>query len=267
MIFHYLQGCFGSRRGDASVKAYFEKKQIPVSIGYYKAEGRWIRYLETGTPDKPLVLWVHGAPGAASAFLHFLSDKDLLATAHMISVDRPGFGYSSFGDTVVSLERQAAMLYPLLKKNQSEKLPVLAGHSYGGTIVGRMAMDFPDEIGALVMVAPAVDPRIEKIFRVSYPADCWMFRPLVPTCLRVTNEEKLGHVSQLYRMLPLWKKIVAAVTIIHGEKDKIAPVENVSFLQSSLTHARVKTIVNPHGGHLLPWETPQVMKEAVMSYL
>lgn len=267
MIFHYLQGCFFSRRDDASIKKYFDKKYISFKIGYYKSDGRWIRYLETGDDTQPLVLFVHGAPGSSNAFLHFLSDGDLLNQAHMISVDRPGYGYSGFGSAVISLRRQAAIIHPLLEKNNSDKRPILVGHSYGGTIIARMAMDYPDEVGALVMAAPAVDPRLEKIFRISYPADWIIFRWLIPACLRVTNQEKLGHIPELNRMLPLWEKITTPVTVIHGAKDWIAPVENAAFLQKQLKQTSVRLIIRPDLDHLVPWEDPGSMKEAIKAYL
>ncbi len=267
MILHYLQGCFGYRKDNQAIARYFHQKQVRCSIGYYKVSNYWIRYLETGDHTKPLVIFVHGAPGSSNAFLHFMCDEELLGKAHMISVDRPGYGYSGFGNTVVSLEQQAAMLRPLLHKTQAGRLPILAGHSYGGTIVARMAMDYPAEVGALVMAAPAADPRLEKIFGISYPADWFLLKKLVPTCLRVTNEEKLGHVAQLNRMLPLWKNIRAPATVIHGKKDKIAPVGNADFIQKQISNAPVEMIIAPELGHLLPWRSPGLIKEAIKKYL
>lgn len=267
MIFHYLQGCFWSRKNNRAIKKYFNNKHIPFKIGYYKFNNRWIRYLETGDDSKPLVLFVHGAPGSSNAFLPFLSDHDLLSQAYMISVDRPGFGYSGFGNTVTSLKEQAAMIRPLLDKNNSGRLPVLVGHSYGGTIIARMAIDYPNEVGALVMAAPAVDPRLEKIFPISYPADWAIFRWLLPTCLRVTNQEKLGHIPELNRMLSLWENVTSPVTVIHGVKDWIAPVENATFLQKQLKKTSVKLIIRPDLNHLVPWKDSNVMKEAIKAYL
>lgn len=224
-------------------------------------------YLETGDDRKPLVLFVHGAPGSSNAFLSFLSDPVLLEQAYMIAVDRPGFGYSGFGKTVTSLKVQAAMIHPLLEKNNADRCPILVGHSYGGTIIGRMAIDYPDEVGALVMAAPAVDPRLEKVFPISYPADWALFRWLLPTCLRVTNQEKLGHIPQLNRMLSLWDQVTAPVTVIHGGKDWIASVENATFLQKQIRKASVRLVIQPDLDHLIPWEAPELIKEAIKAYL
>lgn len=267
MFLHYLQGCFASRKNNEQIKRYFRRRQVPVKISYYKVADRWMRYLETGDATKPLVLFVHGAPGSANAFLHFLSDPALLASAHMIAIDRPGYGYSEFGRQEISLQRQAALLQPLLLKNNASVRPLLVGHSYGGTIIARMAMDYADEVGALLMLAPAVDPRLEKIFRVSYLADVFPFRQLTPTCLRVTNQEKLAHVSELYRMLPLWPRISVPVTVVHGQKDWIAPVGNTIFLEQQLMHTSLKTLMPPGLGHLIPWEAPETVKELVVNYV
>lgn len=267
MILHYLQGCFGFRKSDASIAKYFNKRGVPFNIGYYKAKNRWIRYVETGDITKPLVLFVHGAPGSASSFIHFLSDHTLLSQAHIISVDRPGFGYSGFGNAIISLEQQCAMIRLLLKKKQSKNLPVLVGHSYGATLIARFAMDYPEEVGALLMIAPAVDPRLEKIFPVSYPADMMIFKWLIPTCLRVTNEEKLGHIAQLHRMLPFWRDILAPVTVIHGAKDILAAVENADFIQQKAENAHVRLVKEPGLNHLIPWERPDLVINAIKTYL
>jgi pimeloyl-ACP methyl ester carboxylesterase len=61
-----------------------------------------------------------------------------------------------------SLRMQSACLAPLLRLGKSAKKPILVGHSLGGPVAARLAMDYPDEVGGLILVAPSIDPELEK---------------------------------------------------------------------------------------------------------
>ncbi|MEM9673374.1 MAG: alpha/beta hydrolase [Bacteroidota bacterium] len=259
--------CGQFRTSNEKLYQQFEAEPVSLQIKEYQFEEHAIRYLETGSDDKPLVLFVHGAPGSADAFVDFLKDSVLTKNAHLISVDRPGYGYSGFGNTMVSIERQAAALKYLLEQNKAQPKPILVGHSFGGPIVARIAMDYPDLVGALILAAPAVDPANEKIWWVSYPADWKLFRWMVPRSWRVTNDEKLAHIEELKKMQPLWSKVIVPTTIIHGEKDKLVPIENAYFAQEQLVNAPVTAVFEPEMNHLIPWNRPDLIKDAILGYL
>lgn len=269
MIAHYIRSFLLPRQSNETISKYFSKKHIPFKIGHYKADGRWVRYLETGDNTKPLVLFLHGAPGSCSVFLPFLSDSSLLKEVHMIAIDRPGYGYSCFGESIVSVKQQAALIRPVLKKNNAgkDKLPILVGHSYGATIAVRMAMDYPADTGPLILLAPPVNPAIEKIYKASYLANYSLFKKLLPTALRVTNDEKMAHVAELNKMLTYWHTVKNPVTVIHGCEDHTVPVENAVFLEKQLMHTSFKSIAPPDLSHLIPWEKPDLIKKEIKNYL
>lgn len=245
----------------------FEEEKVELTISEYRYNERTIRYLETGSNTKPLVVFVHGAPGSADAFLDFLQDSTLRSQVYLIAPDRPGYGYSGFGNTVVSIKEQAEALKPLLELNRSQKKPILVGHSFGGPIVARLAMDYPKLVGAVILAAPAVDPSNEKIWWVSYPADWKIFRWMVPRSWRVTNDEKLAHVAELEKMKPDWPRITAPTTIIHGEKDKLVPIENAYYAEHQLINSEVKMMIESEANHLIPWNRPELIKNAILHYL
>ncbi len=262
-----VSSCFTFRMSEKEIYKHFENTSLQPELKRYKALGREINYVEVGDDTTQMVLFVHGAPGSLSAFISFLSDSTLAAKARLISTDRPGYGYSGFGKSEISVEKQAAMLLPILKSNQSDKLPILVGHSYGGTVIARIAMDYPEYVGALVMAAPAIDPESEKFFWVNKPANWWGIRWMVPRSMRVANDEKLSHVKQLKLMLPYWQEITAPTTIIHGKTDGLVPFANAAFGKNMLKNAPVDMVVKKDMGHLIPWENPGLIREAVLKYL
>ncbi len=88
----------------------------------------------------------------------------------------------------------------------------------------------------------------------------------MPDVLRRADEEILPLKPQLEAMLPLWHRLTMPVLVLHGEDDSLVPVENVLFAeQLSLPRLSVLRIANQ--GHLIPWQRPELIVEAIMRFL
>ena len=255
------------RMNDRKVQEYFDTQSVEVKIQRYKVGEREIRYVETGAENLPMILFVHGAPGGLDAFKEFLADSALQGKAHMVSVDRPGYGYSDYGNTEKSIAKQAALLKPILEKNKSGQPAILVGHSFGGPVVGKIAMDYPKLVHSLVLVAPAIDPANEKIFWVSYPADWLAIRWMLPKALRVSNDEKLSHVAELTKLKEGWKTLTLPITYIHGKKDMIVPFANTAYAKKMITGVKPDIVIDDGMNHFVPWSHPQYIRKAILKYL
>lgn len=258
--------CMQMRVSDAQIKEYYAKKSAQVNIKRYKIGKREIRYIETGADTLPMVLFVHGAPGGLEAFQSYLVSS-LVGKAHLVSVDRPGYGYSDYGKSVPSIKKQSELIQPILETNKSGRPAILVGHSYGGPIIAQMAMDFPKQVGALVLLAPAIDPAKEKIFFISYPTDWFLFRLFIPRAFKVANDEKLNHVMELEKMYDGWAKLRLPITYIHGKKDIIVPFANTNFARRMLRNAKVTYVIDKKMNHFVPWSHPQYVRDAILKYL
>lgn len=126
---------------------------------------------------------------------------------------------------------------PILKTSKAVTLPILVGYSLGGPVVSRMAMDYPQLVGGLVLVAPSIDPQLEKWEWYRHVGDFFLFRPIIPKELDVSNQEILPLEKQLTLMLPLWSTIRVPVTVIQGDKDKLVPPGNADFARKMLINA------------------------------
>lgn len=267
IFFQVTQGCFSFRMSRSEIRKYFAGQPVRPAIHQYKVGKHTINYAEAGDMDGPTVIFVHGAPGSWTAFIDFFTDTTLLHHAHLIAVDRPGNGYSDFGNAVTSLGSQAALLEPLLRK--SKKPPILVGHSLGGPVVARLAMDFPDEVNSLIMVAPSIDPELE-------PNEAWFRMPLsspflswvLPTAFNVANDEIYHLEDQLEDMIPLWKNIKVPVTVIQGKADKLVPPGNANFAEHMLANSPdVEIEFVPGANHFIPWSHPELIKDAILKHL
>lgn len=257
------------RMDDKEVKAYFKQKQVPVSIRYYETHGRKIRYLATGHDTSATVLFIHGAPSSATYFRDYLADSLLLREAVMYSVDRPGYGYSGLADPITSIQEQAAIIRPILDSLQTLHHPVVVvGASYGTSIACRLAMDYPQLVDGIVLVAPALAPGEEKTYWFTPMIEGPLFHWFIPRMFQTANAEKITHRRELEAMLPLWKNIRVPVSYLQGAQDELVYTSNAAFAKAKLVNAPHLDIqFLPHRGHLIAFIERTRIRNSILDML
>lgn len=262
-----LSACMRFRMSDKKILRKFKKVPHRPEVKRYEADSRTIRYIDIGDKTKPMILFLHGAPGSSQDFYKYMRDSTLLQKARMIAVDRPGYGYSDFSKSLTSIEAQAKVLKPILEMNQHTQKPIVAGYSFGGPVAARLAMDFPELTGKILMLAPAIDPDNEKMFWLNKPVDKKAFRWLVPKVFRVANDEKMTHVEELSKMKDLWKNVRNRTVFMHGYSDKIVDIANSKFGAKSLINAKVDTVFKEKMNHMLIWKKYDLVKQELLKLL
>jgi len=230
---HYVQ----FRKSDKELKKFFTENHIPGKIGYYTTHGRRLRYVSIGNDNLPTLLFIHGSPASMSLYRGRFSDHAILQTFKVLAVDRPGYGYSGFGDPEPSIQKQSEMLRPVLDSLYKAKHPIIiVGGSFGAPIACRLAMDHPELVDGLVLTGPAIGPGREKVFwfapTIEHPAIRWF----IPRMFRSANTEKLHHKEELEKMLPYWKNIRVPVMYLQGAKDNLIDTSNASFARQQLVN-------------------------------
>lgn len=262
-LFHACMPKF--RMSSKEITSYFASHRVKGEQHHYNFKWRDVHYVAAGDSTKPLVLFVHGSPGSLSAFIHFLVDTTLIQQNLLVSADRPGFGYSNFGTAEPSLDEQAASLKPILERYQRNRPRILVGHSLGGPLIAKMAMDYPDLVDGLIIVAGSIDPELE-------PNETWFRAPLatpflswiLPKSMRASNEEIYQLKPQLETMMERWKDIQCPVMVIQGKKDFLVPYENALFAERMLVNAPVELVVDDSMNHFVPWSHPHLIKNAII---
>lgn len=257
---------FGCANPIAAVKgeALEFKEKYPDHIFSIQSGNRRLQYASSGDPLKRPILFVHGSPGSWEGWAHFLLDPNLRENFQMIAVDRPGYGGSDAGVTEPSLQKQADLILEALKINKSQLPAILIGHSYGGPVVAKMAMSHPEHVAGVIFVASSVDPDLEKTKWYQYPADWWPIRALIPSPLKVCNQEILFLKAELSALMPMWKAISAKVEIIQGEDDDLVPAANQDFLLKVLDPKVIVKVVRVPGlNHFIPWKRPDLIFNSI----
>lgn len=136
--------------------AYTSKVEAahPAEGHILKVEGRDVHVMERGEAGKPPVLMIHGASANAREFSWTLAPR-LEADMHVLMADRPGHGWSERFEGAEALEAQARQMAGVLDQMAPGKKAVVVGHSFGGAVALRVALDRPDLVSGLVLLAPA----------------------------------------------------------------------------------------------------------------
>ena len=110
-----------------------------------------VRTLRTGAGDTTVVL-LHGY---GEHLLTWRGVIDQLAARYrVIAFDLPGFGGSEKPDRPYTLDLMAGEVTSFLERWTRPPV-VLVGHSMGGAVAARVALDRPDLVDGLVLIAPA----------------------------------------------------------------------------------------------------------------
>ena len=129
---------------------------VPGNGRFVEVNGERFHYVDEGK-GPPLVM-IHGLMGSSRNLTYALSGQ-LREQFRVITLDRPGSGYSTrHKRTAADLPAQARQVAAFLHTLGLDK-PLVLGHSLGGAIALALALDHPDAVSGLVLVAPLTHPQ------------------------------------------------------------------------------------------------------------
>src|SRR3546814_245634 len=170
----------------------------------------------------------------------------------------------------VTLQLQSRLIGPLLKSLAERSNGcgiVLVGHSLGGSLVARMAIDYPQWVRGLVIITGSIDPELGKPRWYNTLASVPPVRWLTPGALAKANTEIMPLHDDLLAMVPAWADLDIPVTDIQGLTDKLVSPKNAAFARSVISPARLHVIEVADEGHFLFWDRPQMVTDAIVDLL
>jgi pimeloyl-ACP methyl ester carboxylesterase len=250
----FAQSCFKMRISDGEEKQIFAKDGAPLHTQTIVADGFKLHFAKTGNDSFPTLLFIHGSPGSWEAFSVYMQDKDLLAKFRMVSIDRPGFGYSQFGDAK-DLTEQSVIISQLLKYIQNNKPVYVIGHSLGGPLAVKLVADNPGSFKGLVLLAASVDPSEEAPEKWRGFLLNSSFQYLLLGAFRPSNAEIWYFKKDLKPLASQFASIKCNVWILHGDKDSFVPVGNAMYAKKMLVNAKsVHVYILKGAPHFIPWK-------------
>ena len=132
-------------------------------------DGLQLHYLEAGCPEagsgEPVV-FIHGSGPGASGHSNFKQNYPVFAEAgyRVIVPDLPGYGASAKPETIYDLDFFVAALSGLLDALDIPRC-VLVGNSLGGAIALKLALDQPQRVAKLILMAPGALMEKEQYYQ------------------------------------------------------------------------------------------------------
>ena len=248
---------------------------------------------------RPVVL-IHGNPGSCQDWSRLYAP--ISSRYRAIAFDRPGHGHSDRPNhRPITVEVQAEMLNAALTHVEVER-PIVVGHSWGGSLALVYALQFPDAISGVVLLAPAAYESDDGVsFLSKLPG--WpvigdvlnfLFTPLLGPWLVRTDIAKafapdpvpkkyLRHVlaewtrpkkvkwysvddallnESLPKFADRYPDIKVPVVVVTGDADQIVPAEQNA---ERLYHALPNAHLNllPKTGHQIPFTRPEAVLAAI----
>ena len=249
------------KMSDRNITQYYTSSSTKPSFAFSDTTNKKIYYAYSADTTKPILLLIHGAPGAWFGYKEFFNDSLLLNKYQIIAPDRAGYNKSWNKET--SIEQQAILLKYLLKLHNHQKITIL-GRSYGAAIAVKLTAENPELIENLLLISPACDPKTEKFWWFSKPVNSKFARFFLPVYVNRASDEKFKHSKELIKLLPDWQKIKCPVTILQGGKDWIINTSNGHFVDSALVNAPRNFIYLPQNGHLLTEEKYDLIRDILL---
>lgn len=157
--------------------AVLAERAHPAQGKMVEVEGATLHVVELGPRGATPIVMLHGASSNLEV-MRPLAER--LAQDHrVILVDRPGHGWStraSFSDSTP--EPQARMISQALDRLGIGSAVVVA-HSWSGALALRIALDHPERVAGLVMLAPVAYPWPGGVSQYNYAVTAPVIGPLL----------------------------------------------------------------------------------------
>lgn len=127
------------------------ERLAPAAGQFITIDGSRIHYMEAGK-GRP-ILFIHGLGGHLHHLRHPLFER-FGEGFRLISLDRAGSGYSTRRKGLTGrLPEQADLIVKFIEALELDR-PLLVGHSLGGAVALGVALDHPEKISGLALIAP-----------------------------------------------------------------------------------------------------------------
>lgn len=263
---------------------------------YLEVNGAFLRVRDVGQGEGKLpVVLVHGY-GSRLEIWREVQDA-LAEERRVIAFDQRGFGKSERSAGDYGPEAHARDLVALLDALGVERA-VLVGHSYGGGVVARAALDAKERVAGLALVdaflleeqvpvsfrwakVPLVGELLFGAFYQQVPGEKYLLafhdrKRFVTVEALEESKALMAEPGSLYAALETvrgmdyaavearYPEVNVPVLVVWGEQDRVTPLSAGKRVAGRFDGARF--FVLPASGHVPSWEQPRALTEELVRF-
>ena len=248
---------------------------------YVEMNGERLFYtVSRGAKDSPTLVLVHGAGGSR---LHWPGELRRLPGVTAYTLDLPGHGRSE-GRGCNTIEGYAETVVEFLDTLGVERA-IIVGHSMGGAIAQTLALDSPDRVARLVLVATGarlrVGPAILEGIRSDFEGSVelvtrFAWSPEAPPALTELGRQALLETGpdvllsdfdacDRFDVMGRLGEIEVPTLVITGTADQLTPPRYAHFLAEHISDAQLVLVEG--AGHMVMLERPAQVAKTVREFL
>lgn len=232
-----------------------DEQVIPLDL-----DGTRVDYRVTGSGSDLLVL--HGLSGSWRWWTEVVELLQHYHRVHLVGLPRLGR---------IRAGELAAWLVRFLDAADLRQVDIV-GHSLGGLLAAELAVQHPDRIRRLVLVAPSGISCERGVLGRSLPlfGELLDIRERLPTI--VTDALRTGPVSLVHGVAYIWERdlrgelheVTAPTLLVWGDHDRLIPARVAEEWQQLLPDSR---LVRLPCGHVPMWSAPRELAASVLAFL
>ena len=268
-----------------------------VPEGKYAEVGNGItmHYHEAGSRDRGVILFVHGSGPGASGWSNFKGNYPFLAEHGYWTIvpDTMGYGYSTKPEEgTFSLDDVAAQYKGLLDELGVDRVSVV-GNSQGGAIAITMALNYPELVEKLVLMAPGgLEQRetymemegikamirvlykegiskesMRKVFTLQLCDESLITDEIIEERFQVAMTQHKDNIARIRvaNQEDRLSEIQCPVLCFWGANDKFCPSSGATKIASGCPSSRTMLIGNC--GHWVMVEYPKLFNELTLKFV
>jgi pimeloyl-ACP methyl ester carboxylesterase len=234
----------------------------------------------------PAILVLHGWGGSSGSWSEV--QKILAARGYtVVCPDFPGFGKSIFPKRPWGIDDYSRLVLNFSKKLGLEEF-FLLGHSFGGRVAIRFAIQYPEKLKSLILCNSAgIKPKLGLKAKLIYwiakignaiftPRHIARFKDTARNIFYSFLHKKdyvkaKGVMKETIKMaladdlLPDLEKIKMRTLIVWGGKDKMVPPKYAETMKKNIKNSRLE--IFPKVGHSPHLEAPEKLSELILKFL
>jgi long-chain acyl-CoA synthetase len=223
------------------------------------------------SPDRSqrTIIFIHGFGGYAGQWVYQLQKFSL--ENRVIALDLRGHGLSdkpSNGYDMATSQADLEKAFEILKVNSTF---VLVGHSFGGALVTEYALNHPDRIEGLVLMATAGEFKLNPLFRFGLNLPIWLLSligPFTRSWLAAPPRALKPFYHDNLSKWVGWEKFVALqvpTLVVRGHRDLVFERPMFEKVTESIVGAEEADIRT--SGHLVMLERREAVDRAIERFL